>query len=1287
MWNILFNKLRNKAVGFLVMAAVLSSFLAGSSAAACASLALDKDGPDFAEPGETITYNLEWKAKNDPQTNIVLIDTLPAKTAFVSATGVYSISGNQIIWNYAGADAGEWGEEQVTVQVDGYTYDTDILVNRATVQSNEAGQVSAEKQTEIDARCQLSISKNANVSEVEIGGEINYTIEYENKGNGVCVGTGVILGEYLDERTTFVSATPEAPHYTAPVFPYSVMPGSLGEADYLWQWTELIPDGAHTMNVIAEVNELANGGDILTNKVCLWAENGSVDGSEPGEVCVMAETTVKVPVTPYFNLSVDKTAPATVMAGEEISYSIDWAVTGNMTADNTAVSDTLPTGVSFVSASDGGVYDAVSGTVNWDLGDVAAPANGTLTLVVSTSDLMVAGTILTNNVEVMSGDKTANDSTGTTVLNYYLTIHKTVDKAEANPGDEINYTINWEVSGNVTANNVRIFDYLPEGLSPLSADPTYDNDLVVMGTKYGAAAHTLVWNLGDVADGTTGTINLSAQMLESLAAGEVLVNDASIMTDEKSASDTATTTVTAAPYFNLNITKTADKENVAVGDEVTYTINWEVIGTAVASSTIVTDTLPAGTSLVFATPTYATTSNQIIWDLGDITANATGTLLLTLKVDSLPETGNELINQVEIKSGDKNITASAKVIVEDYALVVDKTGTAQVKPGEDITYVINYEVTGNMSAPTTTLTDTLPVGVTFKSGSGSPAVVDNTVTWELGDLPALASGTVSLMVTVDSTMAEGTELINSAVIKSNEKEATDSYKTTVSSTPYFALNIIKSAPAQVEAGENISYNINWSVAGNASATSSVVIDKLPSNASFISASGTYTYNTSTSEIVWAMGDLAAGMSGNLEVVVATSADLANGTLVSNLATFNSGSQTVTDDAITNIHKGGGGGGGGCTENCGGGGGFTPNPRVTLDYLYPVEKIVGDEYEETIKVTNAGNIVLTNIIIQIDLPETEIKFLASDIIGFSYTETDGILSFNIPAMGVGEVKTFKVVISAEKAGSNIETKINFDSQEVEASASGWENITGTIAPLPVVPPLPPTPLAEPTPEPEQKIVVSGKAAESKIVIAPASTTSKEVCAACQADESNVCEGCRTWLWLIIALLHGLGLLVYWFYVSREEIKENEDGEYYILKGNWAWVLPVLLVLTVIYLLLILVCHLAPWWILLLLIVAFYLALAAHQLMLKRAEIKFSPALPIFVTLMVLIAYLVCNSWAWWVWLIILTLYVLTLATYYLVVVKMNEKSRTYWWLSPMFMTALVFGLIMVLRLCQCQEVIK
>src|SRR3989338_5519663 len=524
---------------------------------------LDKIGPEYAVPGEEITYTLNWSVEDDSVTNLVLTDPIPAKTTFVSASagGIYDALSNNVVWNLGSKNDGDSGSITLKVLVDGYTYDTDFIVNTASLDSDETEAAEDTVATEMDAHCVLTINKVDDIDPVQPGEQVTYTIEYQNTGDGICVGTGVMLAEYFDQVASFVTSAPEMPHYTSADLPDDPMPGNLGEPDALWQWTELIPDGQHFMTVVMDVSGQAVDGQILTNKVCIWSENAGSAGGE-GTICTTETTTVEIPEEPYFNLAIEKTANKNkVEIGDELTYTIDWQVTGNTIAANVVITDTLPAGINLISAS--GVYATTSDSVIWNLGDIAANATGTIELIIRVDSIPTAEE-LANIVKIESGEKSAESSVITPLEYFNLSIDKKVDLSVVQPGDEIIYTINWGITGNATATDVSIYDFLPEGVEIVSTNPVYDNVMTVSGTNY--PVYTLVWNLGEVMPNATGTIGIAVITASDLEDGVELENTAKIISGEKSVEDSVVTSVTLEEeYFSLQIEKSGPTE-VKVGD-------------------------------------------------------------------------------------------------------------------------------------------------------------------------------------------------------------------------------------------------------------------------------------------------------------------------------------------------------------------------------------------------------------------------------------------------------------------------------------------------------------------------------------------------------------------------------------------------------------------------------------------------------------------------------------------------------------------------------------------------
>jgi uncharacterized repeat protein (TIGR01451 family) len=96
---------------------------------------------------------------------------------------------------------------------------------------------------------------------------------------------------------------------------------------------------------------------------------------------------------------VTKTGATTAVAGTNLNYTLSHDNLGPSAASSAKLVDTLPAGVSFVSASEGGTFNATARTVTWGHGSVAAGASGSRGLVVKINGATAAGTVLLNQAE------------------------------------------------------------------------------------------------------------------------------------------------------------------------------------------------------------------------------------------------------------------------------------------------------------------------------------------------------------------------------------------------------------------------------------------------------------------------------------------------------------------------------------------------------------------------------------------------------------------------------------------------------------------------------------------------------------------------------------------------------------------------------------------------------------------------------------------------------------------------------------------------------------------------
>ncbi|MBP7689439.1 MAG: DUF11 domain-containing protein, partial [Thermoflexales bacterium] len=215
--------------------------------------------------------------------------------------------------------------------------------------------------------------------------------------------------------------------------------------------------------------------------------------------------------------------------------------------------------------------------------------------------------------------------------------------------------------------------------------------------------------------------------------------------------------VAAAPEADLGLTKDGPATATA-GQAITYTLTLSNIGTATATGTIITDTLPTDVNFVTYTtalPVNSFTHNgqDLIWDLGDVpTTTVNATIGVQVLVSPLLANGSSFTNTVTASTtytepNQANNIDSVTTFIGAPDMSIVKTGPASVNAGDTFTYTLAYSNSGTTDAIGVVLTDTLPAALGFGSDSAGGAFVDNSVVWSLHDVPAATGGTIVLTVT------------------------------------------------------------------------------------------------------------------------------------------------------------------------------------------------------------------------------------------------------------------------------------------------------------------------------------------------------------------------------------------------------------------------------------------------------------------------------------------------------------------------------------------------------------
>ena len=716
--------------------------------------------------------------------NVVIVDRLGEGLTFVSASdnGVWDPVKRTITWTVDLAK-GESKVFSVIATVSGYGNVTNsLVVGNKTVGVNVTVP-------------EIIPDKTANISNPNFGDNVNYTVTVTNDGIGDA--KDVVVRDVLGEGLKFVSATGE----------------------YTWD------EDSRTVTWIVD---LAKGESRTFYVNATVVSYGNVTNS-----LIVGNKTISVNVT-VPEINPDKTANiSNPNFGDNVTYTVTVTNDGIGDANNVVIVDRLGEGLTFVSASDNGVWDPVKRTVTWIV-DLAKGESKVFTV-----NATVSGYGNVSNSLVV-GNKTA----GVNVTVPEIIPDKTVNVANPNFGDNVTYIVTVSNDGIGDANNVVIVDRLGEGLTFVSAS---DNGV------WDPVKRTVTW-IVDLAKGESRTFYVNATVD---AYGNVTN---SLVVGNKTAGVNVT-----VPEINPN--KTANIENPNFGDNVTYTVTVSNDGIGDANNVVVKDTLGKGLKFISATGNYTfdEATNTITW-IVDLAKGESKTFKVNATVSGYGNVTNTVI--VGNKTFNKNVTVPE--------INSNKTVNNEIPNfGDNVTYSVTVTNDGIGDANNVVVCDILGKGLKFLNADGNFTYDEKTgtITW-IVDLVKGETKTFNVNVTV---LSYG-DLSNKVVVGN---------KTVIKNITVPEINPGKEINIEVpNFGDNVTYTVIVNNTGKVNATDVVVVDKLGEGLTFVSASNGGVYNETTRTITWII-NLTAGETKYLYVNTTVSAygNITNSVIVGN-KTFN-----------------------------------------------------------------------------------------------------------------------------------------------------------------------------------------------------------------------------------------------------------------------------------------------------------------------------------------------------------------------------------------------------------------
>lgn len=412
------------------------------------------------------------------------------------------------------------------------------------------------------------------------------------------------------------------------------------------------------LNISNESNTLVvfRDSDDTVNRGLGWTQQ--LDETINGvvfEVFTQGAAILKIQKILNADIGIAKSAsPTSVLAGGSSVFTIQVSNTGPATASGVTVTDTLPSGLSFNPATSSGNCSAIGVTVTCLLDDIPSGSNGSVLIGVRVASTVAQGAVITNTATVTAtqSDPTPENRTASASLTVDreadLLVTKTPSADPVAAGSTFKYAIKIENRGPSDASNVILTDTLPDGL-------TFSSTVSSPGCS--ATGQVVTCNVGAIGSGSTTTPQIGVIVSESLSAGTVLSNTASVTSNEPDPTPndrSSTSTVTVNLLTNLAVTKTASQNPVPAGGTFQYVVEVANAGPSNASGIVVDDTLPIGLTFVSATSSGACVGlgRDVTCTIGNLNVNGTRTLTIAVSVASNLTNGTVLSNTATVSGNE-----------------------------------------------------------------------------------------------------------------------------------------------------------------------------------------------------------------------------------------------------------------------------------------------------------------------------------------------------------------------------------------------------------------------------------------------------------------------------------------------------------------------------------------------------------------------------------------------------------------------------------------------------------
>jgi uncharacterized repeat protein (TIGR01451 family) len=693
-----------------------------------------------------VTYSVSvYNTSSSQGTNTVLTNTLPANSAFVSASatnsGTCTQSGSTVTCNWASIpQSGFYTATIVVTPTSGGSLTLSSSVSGTEADSNTANNT-ASKSTTVNSQIDLRVySMSASPDPITLGtGNVTYNVAIYN--NSTSQGTNTVLTNTLPANSTYVSSSATNSGTCTP-----------SGSTVTCNWTSIPASGFYTVTIV--VTPTAGGAMTLSSSVAgTETDPNTADNSGSKSVTVNSQIDLQI-----YSMS-GTPDPITLNTGN-VTYTVNVYNASSSQGTNTVLTNTLPANSTFVSASatNSGTCTQSGSTVtcNW----TSIPSSGFDTANIVVTPTSGGALTLSSNVSGTEPDSnTANNTASKSVtvnaqidLRLY-SMSASPDPITLNTGN-VTYNVSIYNSSTSQGTNTVLTNTLPANSTYVSSSATNSGTCTRSGSTV-----TCNWTSIPASGFYTATIVVTPTSGGSLTLSSSV---SGTETDPNTADNSSSKSVTVNSQIDLQIysmSGTPDPITLNTGN-VTYSVSIYNISSSQGTNTVLTNTLPSNSTFVSASATNSGTCTQ---SGGTVTCNwvsipASGFYTVTIVVTptsggpltlSSSVSGTEADSNTANNSGNKAVTVNDQIDLKLYSI------TATPDPitigAGNVTFTVNVYNQSTSQSTSVVLTNTLPSNSTYvsssASNSGTCSRSGSTVTCNWASIPAFSIYSATIVVT------------------------------------------------------------------------------------------------------------------------------------------------------------------------------------------------------------------------------------------------------------------------------------------------------------------------------------------------------------------------------------------------------------------------------------------------------------------------------------------------------------------------------------------------------------